>query len=137
MLDMRLREDLMRLRSLKFVFMIGVCVFGLNMLARAGQNQFGVADSHNINFSTPMRVGDVLLPQGEYRVLHTMEGQEHVMLFKQLNTTKKPAEARVKCQLVTLATRAQRDEQAYAINASNEHVLHALTFRGDSAQHVF
>jgi hypothetical protein len=124
------------MRSLKYVFMIGICVLGLTMLAGAGQNQFGVADSHNINFSTPVRVGDVLLPKGEYQVLHTMENQEHVMVFKQLNT-KKPVEARVKCELLALSARAPRTEQTYAINASNERVLHVLVFRGDSAQHMF
>jgi len=124
------------MRSSKYVFMIGICVLGLSTLAIAGQNQFGVADSHNLNLSTPTRVGDVLLPKGEYQVLHSMEGQDHVMVFKQLKT-KKPAEVRVKCQLVTLETRARQNEQSYVLNASNERVLHALIFRGDSAQHVF
>ena len=124
------------MHSSKYVFVIAVCILGLSVLAGAGQNQFGVADSHNINFSSPMRVGDVLLPQGEYQVLHTMEGPEHVMVFKQLNT-KKPAEARVKCELKALSMRAKRNEQTYVLNASNERVLHVLVFRGDSAQHVF
>jgi len=124
------------MRSLKFLCVITICVLGLSVLAVAGQNQFGVADSHNISFSTPMRVGDVLLPKGEYQVLHTMEGQEHVMVFRQLNT-KKPAEARVKCQLQPLSTKAPRTEQSYVLNAANERVLHTLIFRGDSAQHVF
>ncbi len=124
------------MRSQKHLFVIAICVLGLSVLAGASQNQFGIADSHNVSFSTPMRVGDVLLPKGEYQVLHTMEGQEHVMVFKQLNT-KKPAEARVKCQLQPLSTKAQRTEQTYAFNAANERVLHTLVFRGDSAQHVF
>ena len=124
------------MRSPKCLFLIAICVLSLSVLAGASQNQFGVADSHNITLSTPMRVGDVLLPKGDYQVLHTMEGQEHVMAFKQLNT-KKPAEARVKCQLLPLSTRAKRTEQVYVINAANERVLHVLVFRGDSAQHVF
>jgi len=124
------------MHSRKYVFVIAICVLGLCVLAGAGQNKFGVADSHNISFSTPMRVGDVLLPKGEYQVLHTMEGQEHVMVFKQLNT-KKPAEARVKCQLLSLSAKAPRTEQSYVLNAANERVLHTLVFRGDSAQHVF
>ena len=124
------------MRSQKCLLVIAICVLGLSVLAGAGQNQFGVAGSHDISFSTPIRVGDVLLPKGEYRVLRTMEGQEHVMVFKRLNT-KKPVEARVKCQLQPLATKAPRTEQTYAFNAANERVLHTLVFRGDSAQHVF
>lgn len=64
-----------------------------------------------------MWVGDVLLPQGDYRVLHTMEGQEHVMIFKPLHS-KKPAEARVKCQFLSLSARAWRTVQTYVLNAA-------------------
>jgi hypothetical protein len=113
-----------------------MCVLGISLLANASQNKFGIADSRNIVITAPTLVGDVLLPRGNYQVVHTMEGQDHVMLFKQLNT-KKPVEARVKCQLVPLPKRAERDEQAFVINAANQRVLHTLVFKGDSAQHVF
>lgn len=118
------------------LFVIAICVLGLSVLAGARTNSFGVADSHNITFSTAMRVGDVLLPKGEYQVLHTMEGQEHVMVFRQVNT-KNPAEARVKCQMQSLSAKASRNEQTYTLNAANERVLQSLIFRGDFAQHVF
>jgi len=124
------------MRLSKSLVVIAVCVLGLSLLAVAGQNQFGVADSRKVSFTSPIKVGNVLLPQGDYLVLHTMEGQDHVMIFKQLNT-KKPAEARVKCQLVTLASKAPRDEQTYIVNGPDERILHALIFRGDAAQHVF
>lgn len=124
------------MRLSKSSVVMAVCVLGLSLLAVAGQNQFGVSDSRKVSFTNPMKVGDVLLPQGNYLVLHTMEGQDHVMIFKQLNT-KKPAEARVKCQLVTLASKAPRDEQIYLVNGADVRVLHSLVFRGDSAQHVF
>ena len=124
------------MRLSKSSVVMAVCVLGLSLLAVAGQNQFGVSDSRKVSFTSPMKVGNVLLPQGDYLVLHTMEGQDHVMIFKQLNT-KKPAEARVKCQLVTLASKAPRDEQIYLVNGADVRVLHSLVFRGDSAQHVF
>jgi len=124
------------MRLSRFVVVLAVCVLGLGVLAVAKQNKFGVADSYKIAFSAPTRVGEVLLPQGNYQVLHTMEGQDHVMVFKQLNT-KKPAEARVKCQLVPLPKKAGRDEQTFVVNAANERVLRTLVFRGDLAQHVF
>jgi len=122
--------------SPKYILVIAICILGLGVFAGASQNQFGVADSHNINFVTPTRVGDVLLPAGDYQVVHTMEGQDHVMVFKQLHRSK-PAQARVKCQLVSLPEKARRTEQTYELNAANQHVLHVLVFRGDSAQHVF
>jgi hypothetical protein len=124
------------MRSVRFVAVLAIFILALSLLASATQNKFGVADSRNIAITAPTRVGGVLLPAGDYKVLHTMEGQDHIMVFKQLRA-KKPVEAHVKCQLVPLAKRAERDEQAFVINAANERVLHTLVFKGDSAQHVF
>jgi hypothetical protein len=124
------------MRSLKFVAVIAMCVLVLGLVASASQNKFGVADSRNINFSAPTRVGGVLLPKGDYTVRHTMEGENHIMVFKQVKTNK-PTEAKVKCQLVPLAQKALRDEQTFTFNAAKERVLHTLIFKGDSAQHVF
>jgi len=124
------------MRFLKFVAVVAMCVLGLCLLASASENKFGVADSRNITFTEPMRVGDTLLPTGDYQVLHTMEGDRHIMVFKQLNS-KRPAEARVQCQLAPLQKRAERTETLYVLNAANERVLHGLIFQGDSAQHVF
>jgi hypothetical protein len=58
------------------------------------------------------------------------------MVFKQLKT-KKPAEARVKCQLVPLPEKAGETQKIYVVSAANERVLQTLIFRGDSAKHVF
>jgi hypothetical protein len=115
---------------------LALCVIGLSVLLNAGQNKFGVADTREIKFINQVWVGDVLLPSGDYQVLHNMEGVNHVMVFKQLRT-KKPAEARVNCQLVPLEKKADRTQQAFVLNAANERVLQSLIFRGDSAQHVF
>jgi hypothetical protein len=124
------------MRFLKVVAVVAMCVLGLSLLASAGENKFGVADSRRITLNEPMRVGDLLLPSGDYQVLHTMDGDQHIMIFKQLNTNR-PAEARVQCQLVPLQKKAERTETGYVLNAANERVLHSLVFRGDSAQHVF
>jgi hypothetical protein len=124
------------MRLLKGIAVLAMCVLGLSLFAVAKANQFGVADSRTIQITAPTRVGDVVLPEGTYRVLHTMQSQDHIMVFTQLHS-KKPAEARVKCQLVPLTTKATRDEQAFVINAANERVLHTLVFKGDTAQHVF
>ena len=124
------------MRSFRFVAVLAMCMLGLTLFAIAKENKFGVADSRVVDITVPTRVGGVLLPKGEYKVLHTMQGQDHIMVFTQLRS-KKPVEARVKCQLVPLAKKADRDEQAFIINAANERELHTLIFRGDTAQHVF
>lgn len=124
------------MRIMKVAAVIAICVLGLSVLASAAENKFGVADSQKITFSEPIRVGNTLLPSGDYQVLHQMNGNEHIMLFKRLHSSH-PAEARVQCQLVPLQKKAARTETQFALNAANERVLHGLIFAGDSAQHVF
>lgn len=124
------------MRVMKVVAVFAICILGLSVLASAAENKFGVADSQQITFLEPIRVGAVLLPSGDYQVLHSMDGDQHIMLFKQLNS-KRPAEARVQCQLVPLQEKARRTETGFVLNAANERVLQTLIFKGDSAQHVF
>ena len=95
------------MRFLKIITVLAVCVLGTSLLLSAGPNKFGVMDSRQITFDNPMRVGDVVLPSGEYQVLHTMDGDNHIMVFKQLRTSK-PAEAKVKCTLVPLPRKRTR-----------------------------
>ena len=124
------------MRFLKVLVVIAVCVLGTSLILSAGQNKYGVADTRQLTFENPMRVGDVLLPKGEYQVQHTMEGENHIMVFKQLRVSK-PAEVHVKCQLVPLTAKADTTEKIYILNALQEHVLQALIFRGDTSKHVF
>jgi len=124
------------MRFLKVVALMAMCVLGLSLLAGASENKFGVADSGRITFDEPIRVGNTLLPSGDYQVLHTMNGERHIMVFKRLNS-RKSIEVSVQCQLVALQKRALRTESSYVMNAANERVLQSLTFKGDSAQHVF
>jgi hypothetical protein len=125
------------MRIVKAISLVALCVLGVSLMLNAGANKFGVADSRQITFAHPTMVGDVLLPVGEYKVLHTMDGDNHIMVFKELNAKTTPAEARVKCTLVPLQAKAAQTQQIYALNASNQRVLHELVFRGDTAKHVF
>jgi hypothetical protein len=74
-----------------------------------------------------------LLPAGDYNVTHEMQGQTHIMIFKQKGGT---AEAKAKCTLTPLATKATRSEQRFTENAKNQRVLVQMTFSGDQATHV-
>lgn len=86
-------------------------------------------------FVAPIRVGEALLPAGEYVVRHTMEGQEHIMVFEAINHKVRPVKA--KCQLVQLGSKAEQTRTVYALNSANERVLQELVFAGDTAKHVF
>jgi len=124
------------MRFMKIMSVVAVCVLGLSVLASAGQNQMGVADTRQIRFDNPIWVGGTLLPTGDYQVLHTMQGDTHIMIFQQ-KTARNPVEVRVKCTLVRLQAKASRTETAYTFNGKNERVLQALVFKGDSARHQF
>lgn len=124
------------MRGLKVVCVMALCLLALSLVVSAATNQFGVKDTRTLSFDTPVRVGNVMLPKGEYKVLHTMSGDEHIMVFQQTGT-KNGTEAKVKCTLVKLAEKAPRTERLYTTNDANERVLHELIFQGDTAKHVF
>jgi hypothetical protein len=107
-----------------------------SMITIAEQNQLGVADTYRVSFPEKVRVADTVLPQGNYEIRHVMEGQSHIMVFRQLGT-KKPVEVRAKCTLVPLEAKATEDKKIYTLNAANERVLTELVFKGDTAKHVF
>ena len=113
---------------------IVMCVLALGSFALAGENNMGIRDVSRVTFVAPIRVGTALLPAGDYVVRHTMEGQEHVMVFQRVNSK---GEVKVKCTLVPLKQKAGQNETIYNLNASNERVLQELVFRGDTAKHVF
>jgi hypothetical protein len=124
------------MRALKILTIAMIFVLGMTVLLQAGQNKFGVADTRNINFENPILVGNVLLSKGEYKITHTMDGDNHIMVFTQQGG-KNPVEVKVKCTLVPLTAKAPTTEKLYVMNASNERVLRELVFRGDTAKHVF
>jgi hypothetical protein len=124
------------MRATKVAAVLVVLVLTMSVLATAGRNKFGVSDTQKVTFNDPIRVGDVVLPKGEYKIQHVMEGENHMMVFTQV-TNRASATARVKCQLVSLQTKAAQNLVLYGHDQSDVHVLQELIFRGDSAKHVF
>lgn len=124
------------MRLLKPALVVMVCLFLFSILVVAGTNQFGVANTYKVNFTEKVIVANNELPSGDYAIQHVMEGDNHIMVFRQLGV-RKPVEVRVKCTLVPLAEKAPDSQKIYEMNASNERVLHELIFKGDKAKHVF
>jgi len=121
---------------LKMTVCLSICALLLGTFVAAQQNKLGVADKYQVAFLNPIRVGNVLLPQGDYQIVHTMEGDTHIMVFIQ-EGVKHPVETRAKCSLVPLQEKATQNRTVYALNANNEHVLVELIFKGETAKHVF
>lgn len=103
-------------------------------MLQATDTPAGVGQKQTIVFGAPTVVGGTLLPAGEYSVIHEMQGNEHIMIFKGKAGTK--GEAKAKCSLVPLGEKATKTEQRYTENAKNERVLQEMTFRGDNQKHV-
>ena len=99
----------------------------------ASTNTMGIAEKQTIDFTAPTIIAGTVLPAGHYSVTHQMEGQTHVMIFKQLNGK---AEARTNCNLVPLKSKAEHTSQRYLTNAQNQRVLEEITFEGDKATHI-
>ena len=117
--------------------MIAITIAAMLLLActaaMASTNTMGIADKQTIEFTAPTLVGGTLLPAGQYNVTHQMNGQTHVMIFKQAHGK---MEAKTNCNLVPLKAKAERTTQRYTVNATNDHVLQEITFGGDKATHV-
>jgi hypothetical protein len=124
------------MRAIKTAAVIAMFVLSISLLAAAERNKFGVSDTQNVTFNEPIRVGDVVLPKGEYKIQHTMEGENHIMVFTPV-IGREVVTARVKCQLVPLQAKAPQSLVLYGHDQKDVHILQELVFRGDTAKHVF
>jgi hypothetical protein len=123
------------MQTSKMLVLVVISVLMVAALASAG-DKLGIANSQRISFSGNVRIGDVVLPQGDYDVKHVMEGENHIMVFNRLSPGK-VASFRVKCSLVRLGEKAKTTEKKYTLNAASEQVMQESVFQGDSAKHVF
>lgn len=119
---------------MRFVKLMSVLFFAMSVVALAGENKLGIREVNHVKFDSAVHVGSTVLPAGEYVVRHTMQGEEHVMVFRHEKTRD---EFKVKCTLVPLTAKAEQTQTVYSVNAANERVLQEMVFRGDTAKHVF
>jgi hypothetical protein len=103
----------------------------------------GDREVSQVPFVAPVRVGTTLLTAGDDVIHHTMEAQDHSMVFQRRNSKN---EVQVKRTFVSAAKEGGQSkeggqrlkiEEVYQLTAGNKRILPELIFRGDSAQHVF
>jgi len=124
------------MRAARFGAVLALLVICFSMLSLAERNKFGVSDTQRIAFSKAVKVGDAVLPKGEYKVQHTMQGNTHIMVFERKGGGT-PLVVRVQCTLIPLQAAALENETRYILNDKKQRVLQALIFRGDKARHQF
>jgi hypothetical protein len=119
---------------MRFVKYLCLFLCAFSMMALAAENKMGIREVNRINFQTPIYIGATALPAGDYVVRHTMEGENHVMVFQIQNGSRQ--EFKVKCTLVPLEQKATQSQTIYEVKGSDR-LLQELVFRGDMAKHVF
>jgi hypothetical protein len=119
--------------SHKRIVAVLLVLMGSAILLAANDTAMGTAAKRTVTFSQATLIGDTLVPAGEYTLTHEMQGQTHIMDFKQLGGK---AEVKSKCNMVPLKEKAVRSEQRFAVNAKQQRVLKAMVFRGDTVEHI-
>ena len=105
-------------------------LLGLSVMLCA-QEAAGFKTNRTVLLTEQAKVGAQLLPAGEYKVTHIMEGSEHIMVFK-----KGKQEYRVKCKMEPLNAKADQTQFWYESDSSGQRVLQVMVFQGDTVRHV-
>jgi hypothetical protein len=120
--------------------MVATLVAGLmltlcfSVMLAAKDNPMGIAEKQKLVLYDPTVIAGTLVPAGTYAVTHEMQGQTHIMVFKQQGG--QGVEVKATCTLVPLNAKAKQSEERFVENAKNQKVLIEMTFKGDSAKHV-
>jgi hypothetical protein len=118
-------------RGLKVFGVALILTVAVSMLA-ADATYPNTGKTWNINFTKEVKVGTVLLPAGEYRVQHVVDGDNHLLVFKAANNREK---ARVPCRVEPLSGKVDQNTQVANRNDAGELVLQSLAFKGDKFRH--
>jgi hypothetical protein len=119
---------------MNFLKVVGLVLLLLSLPGMASVNAMGIHDVSHVWLDQPTRIGSVVLPAGDYRIRHSMEGQDHVMALQ--NGGSKTV-FKVKCTLVPLGHKASQNQSIFELKSGSQRILHELVFRGDTAKHVF
>ncbi len=115
------------------MILMAIAILVCSSMIASAKDQTMNMKSRTITLSHPTLINGTLVPAGDYRLTHQMQGTEHIMIFKQVNGA---AEAKAKCDLVPLTKKAPTEELRFKENAQNQRVLLEMTFRGDTVSHV-
>lgn len=93
-----------------------------------------VGKKGDIHLIAQTKLGDTVLKAGTYKVQHTIEGQDHVVVFK--GTDGKEV-ARLKCKLEPLNKKAAYTAVTISTNAAGEKEITQIQVSGEDAKHIF
>jgi Protein of unknown function (DUF2911) len=105
-------------------------VLGLTLAANAQNSE----KAQRVTFEEAIKIQGQLVPAGSYTINHVVEGQNHIMVFRQERGAHQ--EFRFNCNMVQLPSKAKQTTRVYD-TASGSKVLKSMTFAGDTYEHVF
>ncbi|HEY2931964.1 MAG TPA: hypothetical protein VGK99_09460 [Acidobacteriota bacterium] len=104
-----------------------------------------VGNKGEITFSSPVRVGEVLLQPGLYQLQHKSVGESHSIIFKPIVERRhagweKPTDkeiTRLKCHVQPLEIKAKATEVRFGTNPAKETTIEEVMIQGENVKHVF
>lgn len=115
---------------------VAVLLLGVFLLAVivSAEESMVTWKSQNLALAADARVGTQLLPAGEYKVTHEMQGPSHILVLTLQG--KEARSFRLPCLMQPLTEKAKVSEQHYRYEGKDK-VLVALIFKGDKFTHAF
>ena len=113
------------------------------------EQELKVGKSDDLEFAKEVRVGEVTLKPGQYRIRHRVEGADHFVRFEHLVITTPSAQklgtglavpagkaGEIKCRLEPLDAKAQMTT-LYLLNEAGGQRLLKVRIRGENVAHAF
>ena len=86
----------------------------------------------SITFFGSTKVGTTMLPAGDYKAQHLVDGDNHVLVFKDTDNKER---ARVNCTIEQLGSKADKTAYETDKNDAGEKVFQSVVFGGDRYKH--
>jgi hypothetical protein len=140
------------------LFVLAVGAFRLAALAQDSQGQQGKANQKGkpaedftigkkgeVHFNIQVKAGGVVLKPGMYQVQHTVEGSEHVVIFKEMempagykmgNTLVGKEVARIKCKVEPVTKKVSNTKITLRTNAAGEKEIAEVQVAGEAFKHL-
>ena len=98
-----------------------------------------------VHFATQVKAGDAVLEPGMYQVQHVVEGNDHVIIFKEMgmpagykmgNTPVGREVARIRCKVESVGKKVSNTRIALRTNAAGEKEIAEVQVAGEAFKHL-
>jgi len=106
---------------------------------------FAIGKKGEVHFNVQVKAGDAALKPGMYQVQHVVEGNDHVIIFKEMSmpagykmgaTPVGKEVARIKCKVEPVANKASNTKITLRTNAAGEKEIAEVQVAGEAFKHL-